>query len=291
MNKKSILAILLALAMIFSLAACSKDDAAEDESGSESTAAQSYSAGLDENGFFEGITAKDYVTLGQYEGLTVPADQLAITQAEIETEIDGLVSNYTDTKEVTDRAAQLGDTVNIDYEGFMDGEQFEGGTGNNPSLVLGSGSFIAGFEDGIVGHEEFSRAVHARAVFVEQQVYGFAAFVEHFVIGDGDPCRILLDGGAPFALAIHGHRHNGRRHVGLYAEAGRLLVEAKCALSFWFVLVVVATGSEVHAQPCDDDGCKHNVEILFHVHLLFFLNDLTFMALLCTPRRPSSSEY
>ena len=152
MNKKSILAILLALSMIFSLAACTKDDT-DNNSGSESTAAQSYSAGLDENGFFEGITAKDYVTLGQYEGLTVPADQLAITQAEIETEIDGLVSNYTDTKEVTDRAAQLGDIVNIDYEGFMDGEQFEGGTGNNPSLVLGSGSFIAGFEDGIVGHE------------------------------------------------------------------------------------------------------------------------------------------
>ena len=50
-------------------------------------------------------------------------------------------------------AAKLGDTVNIDYEGYMDGEKFDGGTGNNPSLELGSGSFIEGFEDGIVGHK------------------------------------------------------------------------------------------------------------------------------------------
>ena len=153
MNKKRILAVLLALAMILSLAACSKDDKEEGIESTETSDLPIYSQGLDENGFFEGITAKDYVTLGQYEGLTVPADQVAITQAEIESEIDNLMSSHAETKEVTDRAAQLGDTVNIDYEGYMDGEQFEGGTGNNPSLELGSGSFIAGFEDGIVGHK------------------------------------------------------------------------------------------------------------------------------------------
>ena len=62
------------------------------------------------------------------------------------------MSSYTESRDVTDREARLGDSVDIDYAGYLDGEQFEGGTGNNPSLVLGSGSFIDGFEDGIVGH-------------------------------------------------------------------------------------------------------------------------------------------
>ena len=149
MNKKSILALLLALAMVFSMAACTKDK----DNGSDSGDLPAYSQGIDENGFFEGVTAKDHVTLGQYEGIEVPASEVTVAKSEIEDEIAEMVSSYTETKEVTDRAAQLGDTVNIDYEGYMDGEQFDGGTGNNPSLELGSGSFIDGFEDGIVGHK------------------------------------------------------------------------------------------------------------------------------------------
>lgn len=151
MNKKRILAILLALAMVFGMAACTKDSGDNGGSG-DSADLPSFSQGITADGFFEGVTAKDYVTLGQYEGISVPAALADISLADIQGEIDGLMSSYTDTKEVTDRPAQLGDTVDIDYSGFMDGEQFEGGTGNNPSLVLGSGSFIDGFEDGIVGH-------------------------------------------------------------------------------------------------------------------------------------------
>ena len=151
MNKKSILALLLILAMLFSLTACKKDSG--DDGGSESSELPAYSQGIDENGYFEGVTAKDHVTLGQYEGIEVPASEVAVTKSEIEDGIADLMASYSETKEVTDRAAQLGDTVNIDYEGYMDGEQFDGGTGNNPSLELGSGSFIDGFEDGIVGHK------------------------------------------------------------------------------------------------------------------------------------------
>ncbi|MBP5750080.1 MAG: FKBP-type peptidyl-prolyl cis-trans isomerase, partial [Firmicutes bacterium] len=150
MNKKSILALLLALAMVFGLAACTKDSG---NGGSGSGDVPVYSQGIGEDGFFEGVTAKDHVTLGQYEGIEVPASEVAVTQEEIENEIKTLLNSHIETKEVSGRAAQLGDVVNIDYEGYMDGEQFEGGTGNNPSLELGSGSFIDGFEDGIVGHE------------------------------------------------------------------------------------------------------------------------------------------
>ena len=155
MNKKSILALLLALAMVFSMTACTKDsgDDSGDNSGSGSGNLPAYSQGIDENGYFEGVTAKDHVTLGQYEGIKVPASEIEVTKSEIENEIASMLSSFAETKEITDRAAQLGDTVDIDYEGYMDGEQFDGGTGNNPSLELGSGSFIDGFEDGIVGHK------------------------------------------------------------------------------------------------------------------------------------------
>ena len=153
MNMKKVLALLLALAMVFSMAACTKDSGNEDGSGdgSASGEASAYSQGIGENGYFEGVTAKDYVTLGQYEGIEVPASEVVVSQEEIESEIKTLLSSHIETKEVSGRAAQLGDVVNIDYEGYMDGEQFEGGTGNNPSLELGSGSFIAGFEDGLSG--------------------------------------------------------------------------------------------------------------------------------------------
>ncbi len=155
MNMKKALALLLALAMVFGMAACTKDSGNEGGSGDDSAGgeASAYSRGIGADGYFEGITAKDHVTLGKYEGIEVPASEVVVSQAEIENEISNLLSSHSETKEVTDRAAQLGDSVDIDYAGYMDGEQFDGGTGNNPSLELGSGSFIAGFEDGIVGHK------------------------------------------------------------------------------------------------------------------------------------------
>ena len=153
MNMKKFLALVLALTMVLSMTACKKDTDNGGSGESESGDVPVYSQGIGENGYFEGVTAKDYVTLGQYEGIEVPADEVAVTKADVENEIQSLLSSHAETKEVTGRPAQPGDTVNIDYKGFMDGEQFEGGTGNNPSLELGSGSFIDGFEDGIVGHE------------------------------------------------------------------------------------------------------------------------------------------
>ena len=149
MNTKKIIALLLALAMIFGMAACSKDENSGEDAAGETSA---YSQGIDENGFFEGVTAKDYVALGEYKGIHVPADVYTISAEQVEQEIQSALDSFSSLEEVTGRAARLGDTVDIDYEGYMDGEQFDGGTGNNPSLELGSNSFIAGFEDGIVGH-------------------------------------------------------------------------------------------------------------------------------------------
>ncbi len=152
MNHKRILAVLLALTLMLGMAACTKNEGNGGNEGGSNGNLPLYSQGIDENGFFEGVTAKDYVTLGQYKGIEVPASAVEVSQSQVESEVQSMISSFTEMKEVTDRPAQLGDFTNIDYAGYMDGEQFDGGTGNNPSLELGSGSFIGGFEDGIVGH-------------------------------------------------------------------------------------------------------------------------------------------
>lgn len=90
------------------------------------------------------------VTLGQYKGLEVPKAEATVTDEEVEAEIDRLAQQNARIATV-DRPAQKGDTVVLDFEGFVDGAAFEGGKGENHSLELGSGQFIPGFEDQLVG--------------------------------------------------------------------------------------------------------------------------------------------
>ena len=112
-----------------------------------------YSEGLDDNGHWTGIRALDYVTLPEdVSALPLSKADIEPTEAEIQTQIDTLLNQYATTQNITDRAAQSGDTVNIDYSGAVDGVTFTGGTATGYDLTLGSGSFIDGFEDQIVGH-------------------------------------------------------------------------------------------------------------------------------------------
>ena len=113
----------------------------------------SYSDGLDENGYWEGVKALDYVTLPEdFESITFNRADIEPSEEDVQTEIDSLLSDHATEKQVTDRAAADGDTVNIDYAGSVDGVAFSGGTYSGYSLTLGSGTFIEGFEDQIVGH-------------------------------------------------------------------------------------------------------------------------------------------
>ena len=113
----------------------------------------SYSSGLDENGYWEGVKARDDVTLPEnFASLTFKRSEIEPTEEEVQSEIDSLLSDHSTEKQVTDRAAADGDTVNIDYAGSVDGVAFSGGTYSGYSLTLGSGTFIDGFEDQIVGH-------------------------------------------------------------------------------------------------------------------------------------------
>lgn len=90
------------------------------------------------------------VTLGQYKGLEVEKAEAVVTDEQVQAELDRMAQNVASV-ETVERAAQMGDTANIDFEGFDNGVPFDGGKGDNHDLKLGSGSFVPGFEEQIVG--------------------------------------------------------------------------------------------------------------------------------------------
>ncbi|MCD7761460.1 MAG: trigger factor [Clostridiales bacterium] len=89
-------------------------------------------------------------TLGQYKEIPAPRAEVTVSDDDVEAALQPYISRAT-TQVAVDRPAQLGDTTVIDFEGFVDGVAFEGGKGENHELKLGSGSFIPGFEDQLVG--------------------------------------------------------------------------------------------------------------------------------------------
>lgn len=103
------------------------------------------------------VAVKPEVELGEYAGLTVTKEAKTVNEADVDAEVKRM-QDRNGRLLTREGAAENGDTVDIDFEGFVDGKAFEGGKAEHYSLVLGSGSFIPGFEDQIVGHsagEEF----------------------------------------------------------------------------------------------------------------------------------------
>ena len=101
----------------------------------------------------KGAISNDNITIKQYKGLEVEkVQEIAVTDEDVEMSIQSDLETLATKTEVTDRAAQLGDITTIDFEGKKDGVAFEGGAGTDYELELGSGQFIDGFEDGVVGH-------------------------------------------------------------------------------------------------------------------------------------------
>ena len=90
------------------------------------------------------------VTLGEYKGLEVEKAEAEVTDAQVQAELDRMAQNVAST-ETVERAAEMGDTANINFEGFDNGVAFDGGKGENFDLKLGSGSFVPGFEEQVVG--------------------------------------------------------------------------------------------------------------------------------------------
>ncbi len=99
------------------------------------------------------VALKPEVTLGEYKGLEVDAVSVEVTPEEVEEKIKEEAEKNARTITVEDRGVQDGDDVILDFEGFVDGEAFEGGKSENYPLTIGSGSFIPGFEEQLIGAE------------------------------------------------------------------------------------------------------------------------------------------
>ena len=112
------------------------------------------------------VAVKPEVTLGEYKGLEVDKISTRVTQKEVEEKLKEEAEKNARTVTVEDRAVQDGDEVIMDFEGFVDGETFEGGKGENYPLTIGSGSFIPGFEEQLVGAEA-EKEVEVKVTFPE----------------------------------------------------------------------------------------------------------------------------
>lgn len=97
------------------------------------------------------VALKPEVTLGEYKGVEVEKQSVEVTEEEIQAEVDKERENNARVIDVDDRAVENGDMIKLDFEGFVDGEAFEGGKAENYDLTIGSGSFIPGFEEQLVG--------------------------------------------------------------------------------------------------------------------------------------------
>ena len=164
---KKNLSVLLVVAMaVTSLTACgskSKEAASDAASESSSTEAAATAGSNDiaslqnldklEVKTLDDINPLDYITLGEYKGLTVEVAPASVTDEDVDGYINNLIESNPAKTEITDRPIQKGDIANIDYEGkYADtGVAFDGGTAQGFDLDIGSGMFIPGFEDGLVG--------------------------------------------------------------------------------------------------------------------------------------------
>ncbi len=130
--KKKILALVMALSMVM-LCACGDANAE----------------------YLKDFDASKYVTLGEYKEISVQMTQTepSVSDEYLDGYIEYLLSNDAIYTEVTDRTVEVGDITNIDYEGKIDGVAFDGGTAQGQELTIGSGMFIDGFEDGMIGME------------------------------------------------------------------------------------------------------------------------------------------
>ena len=100
-----------------------------------------------------GTISNDNITIKQYKGLEVDkVEEITVTDEDVEMSIQSTLQTLSTKTDITDRPAQEGDMVVIDYEGKVDGVAFEGGTATEQSVEIGAGMFVPGFEEGIIGH-------------------------------------------------------------------------------------------------------------------------------------------
>ncbi len=168
MKIKKIIALLLCSSILMaSFTACtSEETTTEGETTTETTEGTTeetttetldLSSYFTELGYFNGVTATDYVTLPDYQNATLPEDVITVSEEEFQAEVDLILSSYTIQEPVTDADYEIaeGDLVNIDYVGSVDGVEFEGGStqGAGTDVTAGSADYIDDFLTQIIGHK------------------------------------------------------------------------------------------------------------------------------------------
>lgn len=174
MKKRSI-SILLTLCLVLVIAGCSNKTPTEGDGGAgtpgvqDGTGEDTDNSGgeeptgvaafpldglVDENGFFTGVTASEFVTLPEYKGVALPPETLTASDEDINEVVASFLAQYPKYEQITDRAVEDGDTVNIDYTGYVDGEAFQGGStgGSGQTVTIGVDQFIDDFLEQLIDH-------------------------------------------------------------------------------------------------------------------------------------------
>jgi trigger factor len=164
--KKKVLFIVMSVCMLALATGCGKkgvagdlnDKTGTDNSATEDTTDTTDTTDTSDTGSSEttipvkeAYEVSDYITLGDYKGLEISVTKLEVSDQDVEDAVKADLEANPVEEEVTGRAVQSGDIVNIDFEGIMDGVAFENGSAEDYDLTIGSNSFIEGFEEGIIG--------------------------------------------------------------------------------------------------------------------------------------------
>lgn len=159
---------LIALTLIATpLTGCNNEEKAEDTSATQAATSQSegtteaqvsnfsYSEGIDENGYWQGITALDNIEMFDYKGIEIAKDAYEISDDDVQTQVDSILTSYATSEEVKDRKVVDGDTVNIDYVGSVDGVEFENGStdGAGTEVTIGVTTYIDDFLEQLIDHK------------------------------------------------------------------------------------------------------------------------------------------
>ena len=156
MKRRFMMAALLCLTMM--AAGCSNGNTKTTETGAATEAATEAASEAETGAQTDTAAAErpdykalDYVSLGEYKGLPVTLASTAVTDEEIDAEISSTLSQSDKLETLEEGTVENGDIANIDYEGTKDGVAFDGGTDKGYDLSIGSGTFIEGFEEGLIG--------------------------------------------------------------------------------------------------------------------------------------------
>ncbi len=146
--RKKLLMLGMCAVLAFSMTACGKD---KDNTASSGEVASNGELSNNAEADMQGTEYKSTVKLGQYKGLKVGESNSVATEEEIEKAVQNVLQSNASDKKFEEGTIEDGDTANIDFEGKIDGVAFDGGSGTGYDLIIGSNSFIDGFESGLIG--------------------------------------------------------------------------------------------------------------------------------------------